>query len=915
MEPKKIGRYEIENLLGRGGMGSVYKARDPMIGRTVAIKTINMDQMDSPDARIQFKKRFFQEAKICGKMDHPGILAIHDIGEKDGQPFIATEFIDGKQLNHYVYENHPLDNHELASILNQIAEALDFAHAHGIVHRDIKPHNIMIRRDGTIKILDFGLAKLAESEMTHLTKPGEFLGSPSYSSPEQVRGEHIDWRSDIFSFAVVAYEMISGKRPFKGENVNAVLFRVVTGKPDPIALPENIPAEAGDTLFQIFSKAMHKDPPVRFQKARDLAGELVKVIQEGDYTWTWEARTEFPTDADQDRSLLPLGGPEALLTEPGTQWHQQDGGVPPVRLSSVPITSPSARHIPGARRRKKRKTPPVPAILAASAASVALVLAAVFWWPAGEEKTPDPLPTLSGPATPEITREATPPMESPNPAPPGENTLADTAEPEPESPNRPLESETTRETVPPPKTLLTFPDPAFRDYLVSRFDRDGDGSLSTDEAARITAIDTPGEAGRSSAIRDLTGLSFFPNLTSLDCSHEKLVTLPSLPPGLRELACDGNQLSSLPVLPATLQILSSSDNRILGIDPPPASLTRMNRAGNQLRELPAMPTGLTFLDVSDNRLTTPPTVPATLERLDLRGNQLDGGDCDALAKLKVAQLDGSPQQNGLDLDCEALAASRLRAETRAKQAFSAFDSAVNDGDLEQARLSYTRIIDSGKKDDQRLIALQRLEARQFSDDYYPGMQLAGELIDRFQRAATLGDAESQYTVGFLFEKGIGSRVDPFEAKKWYERAAAQDHLAAIHNLGGIYEKGEAVPKDDERAAAYYLDAANKGHAPSQHRIGEMLRTGQGLDKADAEAVHWFSRAADQDYAPAQASLAYMYQKGLGVEGGRRANRETALYWYCRAAVNGNGQAKMGLRKMKKKIEDCPAILENNQPGK
>ena len=915
MNPKKIGRYEIETLIGRGGMGSVFKALDPMIGRTVAIKTINMDHMDSEESRIQFKKRFFQEARICGKVSHPGILAIHDIGEVDGEPFIATEFIDGTQLNRYIHDHRPLDGETLADLLHQIADALDFAHDHGIVHRDIKPHNIMVTRDQKIKILDFGLAKLTESEMTHLTRPGEFLGSPSYSSPEQVRGEKVDKRSDLFSFAVLAYEMISGKRPFKGENVNAVLFRVVSGVPDSIALPQNLPDAAGRTLHDIFQKAMHKKPDYRFQKAELLVEELVKVVRDGDYAWTWQAKTEPATQEHADRSLLQLDTPEVWMTEPATRWHRAEE-APPVRIAShVTVTSPSARQYPGGRPGKV-KTPRRPYLVWLGASALAVVLAGFLWWwlagPSTDTPPPDlatnqgpeanqpvGLPVVEDTATTSDTLDATPEMA-------GEEIPPETVPARSETPQPEVEIPTS------PKNLLSFPDPGFNRYLIAQFDRDGDGRISVTEAEAVTTIDTPGEPGKPSSIRDLTGLSYFTNLRSLNCAHESLISLPALPTNLRRLTCDGNALTALPALPPNLETLSANDNRLYAIDTPPQGLVSLSLNGNQLRELPTLPSALKQLRLAENLFSAPPSVPAGLGLLDLRNNQLSSDDCEALGQLAVERLDVSPQSGGA-LDCAALAAAERESQAQLVAARTQFDSALADQNLEGARNGYTRLENAGESDEVRLIQLQHLEAKQFQQAYQPGTQLPAHLIDRFQKAAALGDAISQYTVGFLFERGIGAKVDPFEAKKWYERAAEQGHLDALFGLGKIYEQGEAVPKDDERAARFYLEAAEKGHTRSQHRVGEMLRTGQGLDKAEERAVTWFKQAADQDYAPAQASLGFMYQKGLGVKGSRRENRDLALYWYCRAASSGNGQAKMALRVMRKKPEDCPGILSQKQP--
>src|SRR5437762_4372163 len=254
----KLGRYEIRSKLGEGGMGEVYLAQDTKLDRKVALKTLPA----SVAANQERMRRFVQEAKAASALNHPNIITIHEIDETDTGHFMATEFIDGETLRERM-RSAPMKLTEVLDVAAQIASALSAAHAAGIIHRDIKPENVMLRRDGIVKVLDFGVARViagsVESEgetQSLLTTPGTILGTMPYMSPEQVRGEVLDGRSDIFSFGVVLYEMLSGRQPFASESAAATISAILTHEPPPLArYAREIPAE----LQNIISKALRKD--------------------------------------------------------------------------------------------------------------------------------------------------------------------------------------------------------------------------------------------------------------------------------------------------------------------------------------------------------------------------------------------------------------------------------------------------------------------------------------------------------------------------------------------------------------------------------------------------------------------------------------------------------------------------------
>ncbi|PYX96104.1 MAG: hypothetical protein DMG71_07000 [Acidobacteria bacterium] len=267
---KRLGRYEIVSELGRGAMGVVYKARDPKIDRFVALKTISLFGQAGDEDR-EYRERFFFEAQAAGRLVHPGIVTIFDVGEEPEHrdPYIVMEFIEGQSLSKLLSgEKKKLPFNTALRLTEELAEALDYAHAQGVVHRDIKPANILVTEDGHAKIADFGIAKL---NLAHLTVPGQVLGTPAYMSPEQLEGSQVDGRSDLFSLGVILYSMITGFRPFQGNSATTVCFKVANRDPVPAtALDSELPPE----LDVVISRAMAKDPAQRYQRGMEFAQDV-----------------------------------------------------------------------------------------------------------------------------------------------------------------------------------------------------------------------------------------------------------------------------------------------------------------------------------------------------------------------------------------------------------------------------------------------------------------------------------------------------------------------------------------------------------------------------------------------------------------------------------------------------------------
>jgi serine/threonine-protein kinase len=265
--PRTLGRYEIDALIGEGGMGRVYKAVDPMIGRTVAIKTLAAEFGGEQFA--DFKQRFFREARSAGRVNHPNVVTIYDVGETDEVAFIAMEYVEGRTLREVLDAGAPLILEQACRVAVQVAYALEAAHKHSIVHRDVKPANIMITADGSVKLMDFGIARLPDGLRT---RTGLLFGSPSYVAPEQIVGHPVDGRSDLFALGVVLYEMLTGVLPFRRPVVTEVLFGILHDRHDPpSAHNHRVPA----VFERIFAKALAKHPDDRYQRAADLARDLL----------------------------------------------------------------------------------------------------------------------------------------------------------------------------------------------------------------------------------------------------------------------------------------------------------------------------------------------------------------------------------------------------------------------------------------------------------------------------------------------------------------------------------------------------------------------------------------------------------------------------------------------------------------
>ena len=267
-----LGRYKIVGSLGKGAMGTVYKGIDPAINRPVALKTIRLDFVADENELNELRDRLFREAQAAGKLSHPNIVTIYDVGSEGSLQYIAMEYLEGQVLEELIKKKVQFSYKIIANIIVQICDAMDYAHNQGIVHRDIKPANIMVLKDYSVKVMDFGIARVDSSSMT---KTGIAMGTPNYISPELLQGHGVDKRCDIFSLGVVIYEMLTGRRPFKGENMTALIYSIIHENPQPpSAINPNVPV----IFDHIVNNALKKNPNERYQKATDIRKSLADFV-------------------------------------------------------------------------------------------------------------------------------------------------------------------------------------------------------------------------------------------------------------------------------------------------------------------------------------------------------------------------------------------------------------------------------------------------------------------------------------------------------------------------------------------------------------------------------------------------------------------------------------------------------------
>jgi serine/threonine protein kinase len=338
VQQRTIGRYELRREIGRGAMGVVYEARDPLLERTVAVKMIQIAFATSPEESATFRERFFAEARIAACLSHPGIVVVHDVGRDagTGELYIAMEHLEGRTLSDVLRPGVALDWREALRITGRLAEALHHAHVHGVVHRDMKPANVMLLASGEPKIMDFGVAK-TETACFKLTLAGQSIGTPLYASPEQILGHPVDGRSDVFSLGAIAYSLLTGHDAFAAGNLAGVVSRVIGSDP---ALPSSLVPDLPPQVDRVIARALAKELPARYQDGAALGEDIAALLaglppRHADPSPSGDETLPIPHPPDR---TLDLEAEFAALVEP-----RSDGPVQREAGTSPPAARPKAR--------------------------------------------------------------------------------------------------------------------------------------------------------------------------------------------------------------------------------------------------------------------------------------------------------------------------------------------------------------------------------------------------------------------------------------------------------------------------------------------------------------------------------------------------------------------------------------------
>ena len=430
--PKTVGRYELRRELGRGAMGVVYEALDPALGRTIALKTINIAFAISHEERQTFENRFLVEARIAARLSHPGIVVIHDVGQdpQTGTLFMALEYLEGRTVAELIKDEVSLDWREALRIARGVAEALHHAHSQGVVHRDVKPANIMLLRNGEPKIMDFGIAKL-ETARVKLTAMGQFFGTPLYMSPEQALGRPVDGRGDLFSLGAITYTLLTRQQAFGAKSIPAIITRVM--QEDPPAPSQLVPGLPADVDY-VVARALAKSPEARYPSGLVLAEDLEDVLTARPPRhragWTAEALGEGtmvsaparsgPGSAGTGVAREHMEAARARGGRPGADPGTPGGSVP-ARSAAAPAR-PAGRPVPSQRPIQKLAFRAL-ALLAAGALGAVLVTA----WK--RQRAPVPVAEPSPAAALPPLASAPPPLASEPPAETPSESLPRAAEP------------------------------------------------------------------------------------------------------------------------------------------------------------------------------------------------------------------------------------------------------------------------------------------------------------------------------------------------------------------------------------------------------------------------------------------------------------------------------------------------------
>ena len=851
----RLGHYRIVGLLGRGGMADVYRAEDERLGREVALKAVPPEFARDPE-RVE---RFEREVRAAARLTHPNIVTVYEFGQGAGQHFYTMALMPGGDLKARI-RAHPdgMPPAEARAVAAAMAQALDYAHRQGFVHRDVKPENILFGEDGAPQLTDFGIAR-AMSSGTRMTATGMSIGSPHYMSPEQARGQTVDGRSDLYSLGVVLYEMLTGRVPFDAADTLAVAYAHVN---DPA--PSLPPALA--EWQPVMNRLVAKPPDDRYGSA----GELAEILAP-------DALAQTPATR-----VMPVRGgvgPATSLKESAPRFAES--AAPSIRLGTRVADATQQRRV-------------APATLARGALALAVV--GIAYVALQNTDRPEQLRANDGERRSAVRSAELRPAPVPQgPARSASNNGGGDA------PAAGAPVATGRDNLDALRRAAEQGDATAQNRLGSMYSN-GRG-VPQDRAEAVRWYRLAGEQGHATAQSNLgvmysTGRGVQQDYAeaihwyrlAAEQGHAQAQTnLGGLYSNGRGVPQDRAEAVRWYRLAAEQGHATAQSN--LGV---------MYSTGRGVQQDYAEAIHWYRL-AAEQGLAQAQTNLGVLYSTG-RGVQQDYAEAIHWYRLAAEQGLAQAQTNlsvlysngrGVPQDyAEAIRWYRLAAEQGHARAQSNLGVMYSTGrgvqqDYAEAIHWYRLATEQGHAQAQTNLGGLYSNGRGVPQDY-------AEAIRWYRLAAEQGFAQAQTNLGGLYSNGRGVPQDRAEAVRWYRLAAEQGFATAQSNLGVMYSTGRGVPQDYAEAVRWYRLAAEQGLAPAQTNLGVMYDSGRGVPQDDAEAIHWYRLAAEQGLARAQNFLGMMYENGRGVQ----QDFVEAVRWYGMAAEQGHERAQKNLDRLR-----------------
>jgi TPR repeat protein/serine/threonine protein kinase len=885
---QKFGPFTIVSSLGSGGMASVYLAYQARLDRQVALKVLPPELLTGQG----FVERFEREAKLIARLEHRHIVPVYDYGIESDLPWMALRLVRGGHLGDYIEKTS--DTAVGLSYFAMIADALDYAHSQGIIHRDLKPQNVLVSDRGELYLADFGIARLLGGG-TILTQKGDFLGTPAYMAPEQVKFEALGSATDIYALGIMAYQWLTGVLPFRGDIPLAVMRKHADELP-PLKPLERLPERARWVIL----RALEKEPQDRWPAAARFVAELEAALTG---TGVASANDAAPTGAPPTIQWMPSKSLEQRPTEPPASRSQRPTAdidrtklldaasandaartvaLPVTRSASMKSSEQAPTEALDTRSQRSRTDTSRKKLSTSRAAALAILVAALG--AAGVYFYESLWSTNSDPTTPvQIAKPGAEAIKEPSPVAP------------PIAPDQ--EAQTSVAPAPPTTGAL----------LIST---DAACTLSIDDKASGTL--TPSEPmphtlalGEHLLLCTSTSRpAIFEKRTPVVTAGQQTTVAFTLAAGLAEAQKSEDdrkaeekrlaestrevQTSVARPVPTTGALLVSTDAACaLSIDDKASGILKPSKPMSQT--LAVGKHVLLCTSTSRSTIFEERTTAVTADQQATVAFTLATG----LAEAQKAEDDRNAEKERLAEKAKHAEAQAREAERIAKadldpvvqfnRGSAYFNGEGVPRDFQQAMHWFRKAAEQGHK-----VAQFNLGVMYGSGQGAPKDDQQAAFWTR--KAAEQGYADAQQNLGTMYGKGQGVPNDNVQALSWFQKAAEQGQVEAQAVLGVMYSNGRGVPRDDQQAAFWARKAAEKGHVVAQSLLGTMYSAGQGLPKDDQQAAFWTRKAAEQGYAVSQSMLGAMYAGGKGVP---RDDQE-ALAWYRKAADQGDVVGELGL---------------------